>query len=1146
MPIPLRALIIEDVEEDAELLVYELRKGGYDVTYERVDTAPAMEAALLSQPWDIVFSDYHMLNFSGDAALKMFRSMGLEIPFILVSGQVTEDMAVDIVKSGADDFVLKGSWARLVPIVQRELLRRQARRERKLAEQEKKMVEIPALRRYLPLSIVIGCGFIFIVLFFFTISGWQKKYIQREFEILAVDRIQSIRQELGDIELALEFLRVHFNSRPEAMMGELTAFAGEFQTFVQNIYANQTEIIALALIPRLAEKDRVPFESAAFPISEFDSSGKMIRAAPRDFYFPVFAIEPTDGVLTLRGLDLSSIPLCSDAMGRAADLGRMVISGRMPLSFKLGGDFGLLLFMPMYRAGEPLNTISERRRNLLGFTVVLLNLQGLVDHAQDKFQLAGLDLQLEDQNAQGEERFLHYHPSRTRADRTGSKLPDSDILVRQQFVVGQRSWLVSAVPSPDFSASRSALLPWIVLIGGLLFSSISGLYLYHHLHQSLYVEKLVKDRSAKLSSEVLKREMIEKALLESNQTLRTLIQASPLAVISTDSRSIVRLWNPAAERLLGWKSPEVMGRALPPLNADDAEFYLKIIGKLQNSDEIITMEMRPRRKDGSAFDALASIAAQPGEHDENPNFIALIADISERKRMEEELRCARVELELRVVERTQELVGSRARLEHLLTVSPAVIYNLKIEDDWRVSFISANVTKLLGYEPEDFTSAAVRWADCIHPDDRERILSFRTILLEHDYHIQEYRFKHKDGKYRWMHDELRILRDADGLPSDLVGFWMDITTRKLMEDKLQQAKAELEKRVNERTIELTRTIQTLEQRATEMRLLSQMGEMLQAALTIDEAHQIVSRFIVQIFQGLSGGLYLFHANSNQFEAIAAWNKVGEPELTEFFIREECWALRRGQPHRLENQRDGLLCPHVKEADLPSLFASYCAPLIAQGEVMGVLHVQSRTPIPPNTIQLAQTVTEHIAVSLSNLNLREILRQQSIKDPLTNLFNRRYMEGLLARETQRAVRHKAPFSIIMLDIDFFKTFNDSHGHEAGDAVLSALGQYLLNHVRGEDIACRYGGEEFTLILPGASLEAGRQRAEQLRAGLQDVQIRFGATVLGPVTISMGVAVFPDHGQTWEAVLQMADAALYNAKQNGRNRVEVARDDILYNT
>jgi diguanylate cyclase (GGDEF)-like protein len=189
-------------------------------------------------------------------------------------------------------------------------------------------------------------------------------------------------------------------------------------------------------------------------------------------------------------------------------------------------------------------------------------------------------------------------------------------------------------------------------------------------------------------------------------------------------------------------------------------------------------------------------------------------------------------------------------------------------------------------------------------------------------------------------------------------------------------------------------------------------------------------------------------------------------------------------------------------------------------------------------QLAVTVARQISLSLANLKLYESLQHQSIRDPLTGLFNRRYLEESLTREIHRASRDRQSLGIIMLDVDHFKRYNDTFGHEAGDAVLRELGLFLKKHIRSSDIACRYGGEEFMLILPEASLEHSIERAEQLREGIKHLNLEHHRQPLGGITLSLGVAVFPDCGLTGEAVIRAADAALYRAKIQGRDRTVAA--------
>jgi len=187
---------------------------------------------------------------------------------------------------------------------------------------------------------------------------------------------------------------------------------------------------------------------------------------------------------------------------------------------------------------------------------------------------------------------------------------------------------------------------------------------------------------------------------------------------------------------------------------------------------------------------------------------------------------------------------------------------------------------------------------------------------------------------------------------------------------------------------------------------------------------------------------------------------------------------------------------------------------------------------------ALTLAENAALALANLNLREILRMQSVREPLTGLYNRRYMEESLERELRRSTRKKSPLGVMMLDVDHFKRLNDTFGHEAGDAVLRTLANLFRTQLRGEDVVCRYGGEEVTMILPEASLEATRQRAERLRDAAKHAVVEFRGQWLEAVTLSIGVSSFPENGPTVEALLRTADSALYRAKDEGRDRVVVA--------
>ena len=192
-------------------------------------------------------------------------------------------------------------------------------------------------------------------------------------------------------------------------------------------------------------------------------------------------------------------------------------------------------------------------------------------------------------------------------------------------------------------------------------------------------------------------------------------------------------------------------------------------------------------------------------------------------------------------------------------------------------------------------------------------------------------------------------------------------------------------------------------------------------------------------------------------------------------------------------------------------------------------------------RLTRTLAEQLELALANFRLRETLREQSTRDQLTGLFNRRFMEESLERELRRARREGYSLGLLMMDLDHFKQFNDGFGHAAGDLAMHLVGNFLGGAVRGDDVACRYGGEEFVVILPKASLEDTRRLGETLREGLKALRVEPSGLRLPALTVSVGVACSPDHGETREQLLQAADSALYRAKAAGRDQVVVASID-----
>jgi diguanylate cyclase (GGDEF)-like protein len=310
--------------------------------------------------------------------------------------------------------------------------------------------------------------------------------------------------------------------------------------------------------------------------------------------------------------------------------------------------------------------------------------------------------------------------------------------------------------------------------------------------------------------------------------------------------------------------------------------------------------------------------------------------------------------------------------------------------------------------------------------------------------------------------------------------------------------------------------------------LDELSQRLQTCVNITELADTVARCAAAIFPGSSGALLL--RAPDQASSALAWNGNETPHI-EALDPQACWALRMGRPYHSQGTT-AAACTHVAAA-----VHYVCIPLLAREELLGVLHfaglpdMGEDAPIP----WAATAIAERTSIALAAVRRQEQLQRKAIRDALTGLFNRGFLEEALTIEQQRAVRRGSPIGVMMLDVDHFKHFNDTFGHDAGDALLRGMGGILKHSVREGDMPCRYGGEEFVLILPGADIKFTRQRAEVLRAAIEQWNPEHNGRSLGRVTISIGVAAFPLHGDTGHAVLKVADQALYAAKDAGRNRV-----------
>ncbi|MCP3873311.1 MAG: diguanylate cyclase [Desulfobacteraceae bacterium] len=363
--------------------------------------------------------------------------------------------------------------------------------------------------------------------------------------------------------------------------------------------------------------------------------------------------------------------------------------------------------------------------------------------------------------------------------------------------------------------------------------------------------------------------------------------------------------------------------------------------------------------------------------------------------------------------------------------------------------------------------------------------------------------------------------------------------------QLEKSHDELEKRVEERTLELSSWIQELEQRNSEDALLRKMSEIIQVCNTTKEIYEVMKRYFGLFFPDTTGCLHIYEKENQHLKPVTSWGE--SPYQNTPFLSEECWALRKGKPYRVQTGQTSFLCSHLEGF---SGNESLCVPLIVREEMLGLLHilVSQKAPHSLRTAHqsvleskqsLATIIAEHLALAIVNIKLRENLRRQSIIDPLTGLYNRRFLNESLKQEAFSMKRYNYSIGILMIDVDHFKKINDTCGHECGDAVLRGLGQFFKDNTRGNDIACRYGGEEFVLILSKAGQEQTLIKAENLCLSVRkNLKISWQDTT-HRITVSVG-ASFCSPGQSLEKSLNRADNALYIAKTQGRDQVAWEND------
>ncbi|KTC80238.1 GGDEF domain-containing protein [Legionella cherrii] len=437
--------------------------------------------------------------------------------------------------------------------------------------------------------------------------------------------------------------------------------------------------------------------------------------------------------------------------------------------------------------------------------------------------------------------------------------------------------------------------------------------------------------------------------------------------------------------------------------------------------------------------------------------------------------------------------------------------------------IHANRTlqEILGYSDEELLKKNM--LEITYPDDVSMTRDAMNKLLQGKLRIShmEKRYIRKDGSIIWGMVSSSLIRDEQGEPINFIMQMKDVSDRIQNEEKMRQ--------LNEKTMEMLNELKLLEHDES---LLNKLNRSLQICITAEEAYPRIHLIAQDLFADLSGGLSIYNKTIMQMETVVQWGK--EQLLPDIFLPMDCFSIREAATNVVDDPNKSVPCAHY---NTPPQGGYMALPLLVQNELIGVIHLiaPKDRKLTRHQQDMANSFGNIVKLAIANINLRVSLSELSLHDPLTNLYNRRYLNDILSRELIRIAREKKTLCVAMLDIDNFKKFNDTYSHLAGDEILKAIGKLLKDSLRETDISVRFGGEEFVIVLLNTTLNNAVSKMEELREKIKNISIYFKGNPLNHITISIGVAEALKHGASIDEIIKAADLALYAAKLAGKDRV-----------
>ena len=609
---------------------------------------------------------------------------------------------------------------------------------------------------------------------------------------------------------------------------------------------------------------------------------------------------------------------------------------------------------------------------------------------------------------------------------------------------------------------------------------------------------------------------VESTLRDSEARFKALFQGAPDAIIITDKNSRIILVNNQTITLFGYPMDELMGHSIDTVIP---ERFREAYSRYQQAfiDEIetrpgISLPINGLRK--NLREIPIEIALSPVKIPSGVIFTNIIRDLTIRKEAEEQLRLQSVALE-------------------------SAANGILITDrNGNIQWVNPAFTRMTGYTAEEVRGKNPRLLNSglVTQDTFDNL--WKTILSGNVWH-GELINRRKDGKIITEEQTIAPVRDSSGKIIHFIAIKQDITERKRAEEALSK-------------------------RTDQIATLNRVMQALSSTLDISKVLDTILREIQQVVPYDSASVWLCKDDSIEVIAIRG---IPDPET---LVGKSLTLLSDDTPHAQVMRTSTPLIV----GDAYSTYTSFQTgdqtryevrgwmgvPMIIGDRVIGMLAFNKKESdyYSQEQSQFALAFAAQAAIAIENarlysdaqkelyekiqaeeklLILQKELEEQAIRDSLTGLYNRRFLDETLTRELSRAERDKYSVSVVMLDLDHFKKFNDTYGHDVGDMMLKQLGKLLTSQVRAGDIACRYGGEEFVVVMPKASLSVARQRANDWRTRFESQILIFGGDVLS-ATLSAGVAVYPMHGSSSEEIIRKADQAMYAAKASGRNLVITA--------